>query len=66
MNEDTSGNVASLQEEIRKLKLLLSEARGTVDIKFQILCTPVSVPATVMNQPRNSGTLLQFHHFRCL
>ena len=28
MNEDTSGNVASLQEEIRKLKILLQEARG--------------------------------------
>ena len=30
MNEDTSGNVASLQEEIRKLKVLLQQARGIV------------------------------------
>lgn len=28
MNEDTSGNIASLQEEIRRLKELLKEARG--------------------------------------
>ncbi|XP_028392417.1 kinesin-like protein KIF15 isoform X2 [Dendronephthya gigantea] len=31
VNEDTSGNVASLQEEIRKLKLLLSEARAGIN-----------------------------------
>ena len=30
MNEDTSGNVASLQEEIRKLKILLQQARGII------------------------------------
>ncbi|XP_046843442.1 kinesin-like protein KIF15 isoform X2 [Xenia sp. Carnegie-2017] len=30
VNEDTSGNVASLQEEIRKLKLLLQETRAGV------------------------------------
>ena len=30
MNEDMSGNVENLQQEIRKLKILLHEARGIV------------------------------------
>ncbi|CAB3988874.1 kinesin KIF15 isoform X1 [Paramuricea clavata] len=52
VNEDMSGNVSNLQEEIRKLKILLHEARASIN-DSPSLSTPDSAEKTGSKSPEN-------------